>query len=474
MDYQHYQNPLITRYASRQMASIWGDQKKFSTWRRLWVALAEAEAELGIPIAEAQLDELRAKVDDVDFVAAAAYEKKLRHDVMAHVHVYGDQCLRAKGIIHLGATSNFVVDNTDLILIRESLELLRGRLVAVIDALGSFATEHRDLATLGFTHLQPAQPTTMGKRATLWAYDLVLDLKEVEHRLATLAGRSTKGTTGTQASFLELFDGDHAKVAKLEKLVAEKMGFDRIYAVTGQTYPRKVDHQVLSTLSGIAASCHKAATDIRILAHRKELEEPFGKEQIGSSAMAYKRNPMRSERICGLARYAMSLESSAAGTHATQWMERTLDDSANRRLALPQAFLAVDAILSIYQNVASGLEVYPQVIARYLAEELPFMVTENVLMQAVAAGGDRQELHERIRQHSQDAAAMVKQQGQPNDLLQRLEEDEAFAKVDVAAAVDPRSLIGRAPEQVDKFVTDVIEPLRAKYGSGADADELRV
>ncbi len=474
MTHEYYDNPLITRYASRQMASIWGDQKKFSTWRRLWVALAEAEAELGMPIAEAQLDELRAKVDDIDFVAAAAYEKRLRHDVMAHVHVYGDQCLRAKGIIHLGATSNFVVDNTDLILIRESLELLRGRLMAVIDALATFAAEHRDLATLGFTHLQPAQPTTVGKRATLWAYDLVLDLQEVEHRLATLASRSTKGTTGTQASFLELFDGDQQKVDQLERLVSEKIGFANVYAVTGQTYPRKVDHQILSTLSGIAATCHKAATDIRILAHRKEMEEPFEKEQIGSSAMAYKRNPMRSERICGIARFAMSLESSGAATHATQWMERTLDDSANRRLTLPQAFLAVDSILSIYHNVASGLVVYPQVIAKNLGEELPFMVTENILMQAVSAGGDRQELHERIRQHSQDAAAIVKQEGKPNDLLKRLKRDEAFAKVDVAAAADARSLVGRAPEQVDAFVRDVVEPLRSRYGNGEIAEQLRV
>ncbi|MDA8745535.1 adenylosuccinate lyase [Rubripirellula amarantea] len=474
MNHDYYENPLIARYASRQMAAIWGDQKKFSTWRRLWVALAESEAELGVPIAEAQLDELRAKVDDIDFVAAAAYEKKLRHDVMAHVHVYGDQCLRAKGVIHLGATSNFVVDNTDLILLRESLELLRSRLVAVINSLANFATEHRDLATLGFTHLQPAQPTTVGKRATLWAYDLVLDLAEVEHRLATLAARSTKGTTGTQASFLELFEGDRKKVAKLERLVADKMGFEKVYAVTGQTYPRKVDHLILNTLSGIAASCHKAATDIRILAHRKEMEEPFEKNQIGSSAMAYKRNPMRSERICGLARYAMSLASSAADTHATQWMERTLDDSANRRLTLPQAFLAIDACLSIYQNVATGLVVYPQVITKNLAEELPFMVTENILMQAVTAGGDRQELHELIRQHSQDAAAQVKQEGKPNDLLDRLKTDKAFAKVDMALAVDAQSLVGCAPEQVDAFLAEEVEPLRVRYGVGADAEDLRV
>ncbi len=474
MNHDTYENPLIARYASRQMATLWGDQKKFSTWRRLWVALAEAEAELGLPITPAQIDQLKANVDTIDFEAAARHERALRHDVMAHVHTYGDQCPGARGIIHLGATSNFVVDNTDLLLIRESLELVRSRLIGVIEALANFAREHRDLATLGFTHLQPAQPTTVGKRATLWAYDLVLDVEEVQHRLDHLAARSTKGTTGTQASFVELFEGDLGKVAQLEKLVAAKMGFDQSYAVTGQTYPRKVDHQVLQTLSGIAASCHKAATDLRILAHRKELEEPFETSQIGSSAMAYKRNPMRCERICGIARYAMSLESSAGATHATQWMERTLDDSANRRLVLPQAFLAVDAVLSLYHNVASGLVVYPKVIARHLAEELPFMVTENILMQGVALGGDRQELHERIRQHSQAAAARVKQEGESNDLLARLERDEAFAGIDIAGAIDPQGLVGCAPAQVDMFLADVVDPLRAKYGSGTPGEELRV
>lgn len=472
---EYYDNPLITRYASRQMAALWGAQKKFSTWRRLWVALAEAEAELGLPITEAQLDELRANVDDIDFDNAAQYEKKLRHDVMAHVHAYGDQCPGAKAIIHLGATSNFVVDNTDLILIRESLELIRDRLVAVIRALDSFAREHRALPTLGFTHMQPAQPTTVGKRATLWCYDLVLDLQEIEHRLEVLCARSTKGTTGTQASFLELFDGDQAKVRKLETLVAQKMGFDRTYAVTGQTYPRGVDTHVLGTLGGLAASCHKAATDIRLLANRKELEEPFEKNQIGSSAMAYKRNPMRSERICGLARYVMSLQSNGFDTHATQWMERTLDDSANRRLSLPQAFLGIDAVLSIYHNVASGLVVYPKVIERNLAAELPFMATENLLMEAVRAGGDRQDLHEVIRAHSQDAAAVVKQQGGDNDLLDRLRNDPAFAGVDIDAAVDASGLVGRAPEQVDEFLSEVVEPILARLGEqSAGGDELRV
>lgn len=470
-----YENPLITRYASRVMAELWGAQKKFSTWRRLWVALAEAEAELGLPISAAQLDELRAHVDDIDFDAAAAYEKKLRHDVMAHVHTYGDACPTARGIIHWGATSNFVVDNADLILLRESLELVARRLAAVVDALGDFCAKHRELPTLGFTHLQPAQPTTVGKRATLWCYDLALDLTEVEHRLAQLRARSTKGTTGTQASFLELFDGDHEKCRRLERLVAQKMGFDASYAVTGQTYPRKVDAQVLDCLSGIAASAHKATTDLRILAMRKEIEEPFEQNQIGSSAMPYKRNPMRSERIGGLARYVMSLAANGAATHATQWMERTLDDSANRRLSLPQALLGVDAVLVIYENVARGLVVYPEVIAKNLREELPFMITENVLMEAVKQGGDRQELHERIRQHSQAAGAVVKGQGGANDLLERLRGDAAFAGIDLEQIAEPRQLVGRAPEQVDEFLADVVEPIRARYADKpADAEELRV
>jgi adenylosuccinate lyase len=474
-DHDVYENPLISRYASRPMAALWGAQKKFSTWRRLWVWLAEAEAELGLPISKAQLDELRAKVDDIDFPAAAAYEKKLRHDVMAHVHTYGDVCPNAKGIIHLGATSNFVVDNADVIVIRESLELVASRLAAVIDALAAFAEKYRDLPTLGFTHLQPAQPTTVGKRATLWCYDLALDLAEVEHRIATLKARSTKGTTGTQASFLELFEGDHDKCRQLEQRVAEKMGFDASYAVTGQTYPRKVDAQVLDCLSGIAASAHKATTDLRILAMRKEIEEPFEEHQIGSSAMPYKRNPMRSERIGALSRFVMSLAQNGAATHATQWMERTLDDSANRRLSLPQAFLGVDAVLVIYENVARGLVVYPEVIAKNLREELPFMITENVLMEAVKAGGDRQDLHEKIRQHSQAAGAVVKQQGGANDLLERLRKDNAFKAVDLGSIANPSQLVGRAPQQVDEFLAEVIAPIRNRYqGRLAAAEELKV
>jgi adenylosuccinate lyase len=474
MPHDVYDNPLVSRYASREMAALWSEQRKFSTWRQLWVWLAEAEAELGLPVADEQIAELKAAVDQIDFDAAGRYERKLRHDVMAHVHAYGDQCPTARPIIHLGATSCYVTDNTDLILLREALRLIASRLAAVIVSLADFAKQYRDLATLGFTHFQPAQPTTVGRRACLWAYDLALDLAEVEHRLATLRARSVKGTTGTQASFLKLFDGDHVKVRRLEQLVAEKMGFAETYAVTGQTYSRKIDAQVLDTLAGVAASAHKAATDLRLLASRKEIEEPFEADQIGSSAMAYKRNPMRSERICSLARFAMSLPASAAETHATQWLERTLDDSANRRLVLPQAFLAIDAVLLLYQNVAQGLVVYPEVIARHLRAELPFMATENILMAAVAAGGDRQELHERIRQHSQAAAAVVKQQGGENDLLDRLAGDGAFAGVDLKAAVDPATLTGRSAEQVDEFLAEVVAPIRARYGKTLPAADVRV
>ncbi len=470
-----YDNPLVNRYASVEMSALWSPQRKFSTWRRLWVALAEVEAELGLPISKAQIEQLRAHVDDVDFAKAAQYERKLRHDVMAHVHAYGDQCPDARGIIHLGATSCYVTDNTDLILMRESLDLVARRLVGVIIKLAAFAKAHRELACLGFTHLQPAQPTTVGKRACLWIQDLALDLAELEHRQATLKARGAKGTTGTQASFLELFRGDHDEVRRLDQLVTQKMGFAASYPVTGQTYSRKVDAQVLDALCGVSQSAHKAATDLRLLQSRKEVEEPFEADQIGSSAMAYKRNPMRSERICGLARFVLSLQSSTAATTATQWMERTLDDSANRRLVIPQAFLAVDAILSVYENVASGLVVYPKVIAAHLDEELPFMATEGVLMAAVARGGDRQDLHERIRVHSQAAAAVVKQEGGRNDLLARLAADPAFAGLDLAKLIDPRRFVGRAPEQVDEFLRDVVAPIEKRYaGRLAGASEVRV
>src|SRR4051812_6321403 len=405
------------------MAGLFGEQRKFGLWRRLWVVLAEAEREMGLTISQEQLDELKANVDNIDFKAAAAYERKLRHDVMAHVHAYGDVCPKARAIIHLGATSCYITDNADLILMREALELLARRLAAVIDQLGNFAGEHRSLACLGYTHLQPAQPTTVGKRATLWAYDLALDLAEAEHRIAALRARSIKGTTGTQASFMHLFHGDHAKVRQLERLIAQKLGFEDSYVVTGQTYTRKVDSQIVDVLSGIAQSAHKLATDLRLLASRREVEEPFEADQIGSSAMAYKRNPMRAERVCGLARFLMSLQSSAAATAAVQWMERTLDDSANRRLVIPQAFLAADAILLLLQNITAGLVVYSKVIAANLEEELPFMATENILMAAVQVGGDRQELHERIRRHSHDAAHRIKHEGLANDLLMRLQND---------------------------------------------------
>ncbi|QDU78731.1 Adenylosuccinate lyase [Polystyrenella longa] len=474
--HEQYQNPLITRYASPEMSRIWSAQTKHSTWRRLWVALAESEAELGLDISPAQINQLRENTENVDFAAAAKYEKELRHDVMAHVHAYRDLCPDAGGIIHLGATSCFVTDNSELIQIRDALTLIRSRLVAAIHHLANVATEYRDLPCLGFTHLQPAQPTTVGKRATLWCYDLVLDLEEIENRLATIRFRGVKGTTGTQATFLQLFNGDHKKVDQLDQLVSEKMGFNRRFAVTGQTYSRKFDSQVLDVLSGIAQSAHKMGTDMRLLQNRKELEEPFEKKQIGSSAMAYKRNPMRSERMCALTRFAMSLVSNASQTMATQWMERTLDDSANRRLSLPLSFLAIDASLIIYKNIVDGLVVYPKVIEKNLLAELPFMATEEFLMAGVSNGGDRQELHEVIRVHSQEAAKQVKEFGLENDLIARLKQDNHFAEVDLESALDARKYIGRAPEQVDAFISDVIEPIRLKYKHDLDFgnDDLRV
>ncbi len=465
--YANYDNPLIARYASVEMSQLWSPRRKFQTWRQLWVVLAECEAELGLNITPTQIAELKAHVETIDFAAAEQYERKLRHDVMAHVHAYGDDCPSARGIIHLGATSCYVTDNTDLILMREGLLHVARRLAGVIDTLGKFASEQRAQACLGYTHLQPAQPTTVGKRACLWMYDLVQDLADVEMRLSNLLARGTKGTTGTQASFLELFAGDHAKVRQLDDLVSRRIGFPGAYAVTGQTYSRKVDAQILSTLSGIAQSAHKIGSDLRLLQSFKEIEEPFEKHQIGSSAMAYKRNPMRSERICGLARFVQSVESSAANTLSTQWMERTLDDSANRRLVIPQAFLAIDAILILLQNVSTGLVVYPKVIEQRLRAELPFMATENILMAAVAAGGDRQALHELIRQHSQAAGRVVKEEGQPNDLLDRLRGDKAFANVNLDAVLDLSQYVGRAPEQVDEFVNEIVQPIRSRYAQYA-------
>ncbi|MDR0337775.1 MAG: adenylosuccinate lyase [Planctomycetaceae bacterium] len=457
-----YENPLISRYASRSMSQLWGAQRKFSTWRRLWLVLAEAEAELGLPVTQTQIEELRSHLDDIDFEKAAEYESKLRHDVMAHVHTYGDVCPNARPIIHLGATSCFVTDNADAILLREALVLIRNRLAVVLDRLGRFAWKYRDLPCLSFTHLQPAQPTTVGRRVCLWAYDLVLDLAEVEHRLRNIKTLGNKGTTGTQASFLKLFNGDHEKVQQLERIFCAKVGMDS-FMVTGQTYPRKMDSQILDVLSGVAQSAHKFATDLRILAHRKEMEEPFEADQIGSSAMAYKRNPMRSERICSLARLVMSLQTSPPMTASTQWMERTLDDSANRRLVLPQAFLAIDAVLILYQNIAEGMVVYPKVIEKNLRLELPFMATENILMAAVERGGDRQDLHERIRQHALAAATVVKIEGGENDLIKRLQNDPAFSGIDLEAELESSAFIGRSPEQVDEFINEQIEPIRRRY-----------
>jgi adenylosuccinate lyase len=475
MDHQIYQNPLIARYASRQMSELFGDQKKFSTWRRLWVYLAEAQRELGLPITEEQIRELRGAVDDIDFDGAARYEKELRHDVMAHVHTFGDRCPNARPIVHWGATSCFVTDNADLMIFREAMNLVASRLAAVIGQLGAFAARYRDMPCLGFTHLQPAQPVTVGKRATLWAYDLVLDLEELEHRISRLKARGVKGTTGTQASFLELFSGDHRRVEQLDVRVAEKAGFASTCEVTGQTYTRKVDSQIMDVLSGIAQSAHKMATDLRILAHRKEIEEPFEKSQIGSSAMPYKRNPMRSERICALARFVISLQSSPANTLATQWMERTLDDSANRRLVMPQAFLTIDAILILLLNVTSGLVVNERVIARNLDEELPFMATENILMAAVNAGGDRQLLHEKIRRHSIEAGRAIKELGLRNDLLDRLAADPDFAAVNVGNLVNAGQFVGRAPQQVDNFCNEVVAPIVERYSrSQAESVDLHV
>lgn len=476
VSHEIYQNPLNTRYASAEMSGIWSAQTKHSTWRKLWIALAESQQKLGLNISDDQLAELRSNVDNIDFDAAARYEREVRHDVMAHVHAYKDLCPTAGGIIHLGATSCYVTDNSELIQIRDSLLLVRKRLLQVIDALGTFAEKYRDLPCLGLTHLQPAQPTTVGKRATLWCHDLVLDLEEVEHRLETLRFRGVKGTTGTQATFLSLFEGDHEKVRQLDCLVTEKMGFEKSYPVTGQTYSRKVDAQILATLSGIGQSTHKAASDLRLLQSWKEIEEPKADKQIGSSAMAYKFNPMRSERICALARFAISLAQNGDQTAAVQWMERTLDDSANRRLSLPQSFLAIDAVLMIFHNVASGLRVYPKIIEKRLNEVLPFMATEEILMAGVKAGGDRQDLHERVRVHSVESDKQVKEHGKEHDLMARLETDPAFANVDLGAALDARKYIGRAPEQVDEFIEGVIDPLREKFSDllGGKAEELKV
>ncbi len=458
-----YESPLSGRYASAEMQYIFSADKKFSTWRRLWVALARGEMELGLPVTAEQVAELEAHVDAscIDYVMAAQKERELRHDVMAHIHTYGAQCPKAMPIIHLGATSCYVGDNTDVILMREALLLVRKKLVRVLGKLAAFADKYKALPTLGFTHFQGAQMVTVGKRATLWMNELLMDLEEVEYRLSTLQLLGSKGTTGTQASFLELFGGDHEKVKALEEKIAREMGFDAVVPVSGQTYSRKLDYNVLSTLSGIAQSCSKFATDMRLLCHLKEVEEPFEKNQIGSSAMPYKRNPMRCERICSLARYVMSDVMNGAITASSQWFERTLDDSANKRLSVPEAFLAVDAILNIYENVAGGLIVHEKVIEKHVMEELPFMASENIMMDAVKRGGDRQALHERIRVLAIEAGKVVKEEGKPNDLIDRIAADPMFGmdRSALMAHMEPSRYIGRCPEQVTDFLKNCIDPV---------------
>jgi adenylosuccinate lyase len=459
-----YESPLASRNSSPEMLRLFSPQQKFSLWRKLWVELARVERELGITrITPEALAQMERTVEQIDFKKAAEWEKRLRHDVMAHVHTFEEAAPAAKGIIHLGATSQFVVDNADLIIIREGMKLLTARLANAIDALGTFAAKWKDLPTLAYTHFQPAQLTTVGKRAALWAQDLVLDLEELEYRISTLKFRGVKGTTGTQASFLTLFDGDHGKCDQLDRMVTERFGFRESYNVTGQTYPRKVDGQIVSSLASMAASVHKFANDIRLLAGMKQIEEPFEEEQVGSSAMAYKRNPMRCERATGLARFVISLASSPLQTAAEQWFERTLDDSSNKRLSIPESFLAIDGALLLVINVARGLVVYPNTIAAAVMAELPFMATEEILMAGVRAGGDRQQLHELIRRHSQAAAEQVKSHGRPNDLIHRLQQDPAFGKLNINQLLDPAHFIGRAPQQTEHFIISVIEPIRQHY-----------
>ncbi len=458
-----YQSPLSERYASREMQYIFSPDKKFRTWRRLWIALAETERELGLPISQEQIDELKAHADDINYDVAKEREKLVRHDVMSHVYAYGQQCPGAKGIIHLGATSCYVGDNTDIILMTEALRLVRKKLLNVMAELAGFADRYKELPTLAFTHFQPAQPTTVGKRATLWLQDLCLDLEDLDHVLGSMKLLGSKGTTGTQASFLELFDGDHEKCRAADRMIAEKMGFAECYPVSGQTYSRKVDTRVLNVLAGIAQSAHKFSNDIRLLQHLKEVEEPFEKNQIGSSAMAYKRNPMRSERIASLADYVISDVINPMIVASTQWFERTLDDSANKRLSIPEGFLAVDGILDLYLNVVDGLVVYPKVIEKHFMAELPFMATENIMMDAVKAGGDRQELHERIRQLSMEAGRNVKELGLDNNLLDLIAADPAFglSMEELQKTMEPSRYVGRAPEQTDEFLREVVGPVLA-------------
>ena len=456
-----YVSPLSERYASREMQYIFSPDMKFKTWRRLWIALAETEKELGLPITQEQIDELKAHAEEINYEVAKERERMVRHDVMSHVYAYGQQCPKAKGIIHLGATSCYVGDNTDIIIMREALLLVRKKLLNVMAELAKFADAYKNQPTLAFTHFQPAQPTTVGKRATLWLQELCLDLEDLDHVLGSLKLLGSKGTTGTQASFLELFDGDHEKCRQADAMIAEKMGFSSCYPVSGQTYSRKVDTRVINVLAGIAQSAHKFSNDIRLLQHLKEVEEPFEKTQIGSSAMAYKRNPMRSERIASLSNYVMADVINPMLVASTQWFERTLDDSANKRLSVPEGFLAVDGILDLYLNVVDGLVVYPKVIEKHMMAELPFMATENIMMDAVKAGGDRQELHERIRTLSMEAGRNVKEQGLDNNLLELTAADPAFglSLEELKKAMEPSRYVGRAPKQVEEFLTEVVNPI---------------
>ncbi len=473
-----YESPLSARYASKEMKYIFSPDKKFRTWRQLWIALAEAEKELGLPVTQEQIDELKAHADDINYEVAQEREKLVRHDVMSHVYAYGVQCPNAKGIIHLGATSCYVGDNTDIIIMTEGLKLIRNKLITVIRNLSKFADEYKALPTLGFTHFQPAQPTTVGKRATLWIQEFLMDLEDVEYQLSKAKLLGSKGTTGTQASFLELFDGDHAKCRELDKKIAEKMGFNACFPVSGQTYSRKLDSQFLNVLAGIAQSAAKFSNDIRLLQHLKEVEEPFEKNQIGSSAMAYKRNPMRSERIGSLSRYVMVDVLNGYFTTATQWFERTLDDSANKRLSVPEAFLAIDGVLALCANVADGLVVYPKVIEQRLRKELPFMATENIMMDAVKKrGADRQQLHERIRVHSMAASKVIKEEGGENDLLQRIAADEAFGVTleELENILQPEKYTGRAKEQTEDFLNEYVYPALEKYSDiESDKPEINV
>ena len=461
MSNDRYTSPLSERYASKEMHYIFSPDKKFRTWRKLWIALAETEKELGLDITDEQIEELKAHADDINYDVAKEREKVVRHDVMSHVYAYGKQCPKAKGIIHLGATSCYVGDNTDIILMSEALEIVRKKLINVIAELAKFADEHKNLPTLAFTHFQPAQPTTVGKRATLWMQEFMMDLEDLEYVKGSLKLLGSKGTTGTQASFLELFDGDQETIDKIDPMIAKKMGFETCYPVSGQTYSRKVDTRVVNVLAGIAASAHKMSNDIRLLQHLKEIEEPFEKTQIGSSAMAYKRNPMRSERIASLSRYVMVDAMNPAITSATQWFERTLDDSANKRLSVPEGFLAIDGILDLCLNVVDGLVVYPKVIEKRLMSELPFMATENIMMDAVKAGGDRQELHERIRELSMEAGRNVKEKGLDNNLLELIAADPAFnlSLEELQKTMDPAKYVGRAPVQVEAYLNNVVNPM---------------